>query len=149
MTQVVIFLILIAGAFALLRDYVLATAAILVLGVYLLQIQTVTTALQKYSLNIGLFFLMVFLLFPLTNAKLNLMELAQQLFTPIGAFALLAGFVISYIGGKGLGVLPTQPVILLGVIIGTLIAVLFFKGLPAGLIVAAGVVAICKYFVSS
>ncbi|HJV47516.1 MAG TPA: DUF441 family protein [Bacillota bacterium] len=148
-TQAVIFLILIAGAFALLKDYVLATATILVLGVYLLQIQTVTTAFQKYSLNIGLFFLMIFLLFPMTNEKLNLVELSKQLFTPIGAFSLLAGFIVSYIGGKGLGVLPTQPVIMFAVIIGTLVAVLFFKGLPAGLIIAAGVVAVCKYFVSS
>ncbi|RWS45082.1 DUF441 family protein [Bacillus mycoides] len=42
----------------------------------------------------------------------------------------------------GLGVLPMNPTILLGVLIGTLMAVLFTKGLPAGLIIAAGIIAI-------
>ncbi|PFT73660.1 DUF441 family protein, partial [Bacillus thuringiensis] len=35
-----------------------------------------------------------------------------------------------------------NPTILVGVLIGTLLAVLFAKGLPAGLLIAAGIIAI-------
>ncbi len=148
MVSAVISLLLIALASTLFKDYLLALAAILLLLVHLLQIESVTTALQKYSFGIGIFFLMVFLLFPLASGKFDLIEMAKGLFSPIGFIALLAGLIISSIGGKGLGILPSQPVILFGVMTGTLIGVLFFRGLPAGLIIAAGIVALSKYFIS-
>lgn len=148
MASAVIPLLLIALVSALFKDYLLASAAILLLLVHLLQIDSVTTALQKYSFSIGIFFLMVFLLFPLAGGKFDLIEMAKGLLSPIGLIALLAGLAISCIGGKGLGILPSQPVILFGVMTGTLIGVLFFRGLPAGLIIAAGIVALSKYFIS-
>ncbi|SDZ01567.1 DUF441 family protein [Thermoactinomyces sp. DSM 45892] len=149
MTQVVIAFLLIAGVSALFKDYWLASSAVVLLLVYLIQWKPMIMLLQKHSFHVGIFFLMMFLLFPLTNEKIDLLALAKELFSPIGLFALLAGFLVSYVGGKGIGVLSTQPVILFGVIIGTLVAVLFFRGLPAGLIIAAGLIAISKYFVST
>lgn len=148
MTQVTIALLLIVGISALFKDYLLASATIVLFLVHFIQFKPLITALQKHSFQIGIFFLMIFLLFPLTNEKVNVIALTKELLTPIGILALLAGFLVSYIGGKGLGVLPSQPVIMLGVMMGTLVAVLFFRGLPAGLIIAAGIVAVSKYFVS-
>ncbi|MGA8942879.1 MAG: DUF441 family protein [Thermoactinomyces sp.] len=148
MTSVVIPLLLIALLSALFKDYLLALAAILLLLVQLLQIKPVTAVLQKYSFDIGIFFLMIFLLFPLANGKFDLMEITKKLLSPAGIMSFLAGLAVSFIGGKGLGILPSQPVILFGVLTGTLVGVLFFRGLPAGLIIAAGIVAFCKYFIS-
>lgn len=147
MTQVVIAFLLIATVSAFFKDYVLASATTVLLIVYVIQFKPLVILLQKHSFQVGIFFLMIFLLLPLTNGKFNLVGLAKELVTPIGIIAVLAGFIISYIGGKGLGVLSTQPVILFGVIVGTLVAVVFFRGLPAGLIIAAGIVALFKYFI--
>ncbi|MBA4602124.1 DUF441 family protein [Thermoactinomyces mirandus] len=149
MTPALISLLLIALMSAMFRDYLLSSAAILLLVVHLLQIRPVTTALQKYSFDIGIFFLMIFLLFPLASGKFDPMEMTKELLSPAGIMAFLAGLTVSFIGGKGLGILPSQPVILFGVLAGTLVGVLFFRGLPAGLIIAAGIVALCKYFISS
>ena len=54
---------------------------------------------------------------------------------------MIAGLAISYLGGAGMHVLSARPAVLFGVIIGTLIAVLLVGGLPAGMMIAAGVVA--------
>ncbi|EEL56234.1 MULTISPECIES: DUF441 family protein [Bacillus] len=126
----------------LVKDYVLAGAACL-LGVLLAVGQkTLLHLIQQYSFTIGIFFLMLFLLVPITSGKITSENVIKLITSPIGLGSILAGFTVSYIGGKGVGVLPMNPTILLGVLIGTLIAVLFTKGLPAGLIIAAGIIAI-------
>ncbi|PFU79007.1 DUF441 family protein [Bacillus cereus] len=126
----------------LVKDYVLAGAACL-LGVLLAVGQkTLLHLIQQYSFTIGIFFLMLFLLVPITSGKITSENVIKLITSPIGLGSILAGFTVSYIGGKGVGVLPMNPTILVGVLIGTLIAVLFTKGLPAGLIIAAGIIAI-------
>ncbi|OJE43536.1 hypothetical protein BAQ49_10535 [Bacillus proteolyticus] len=126
----------------LVKDYALAGAACL-LGVLLAVGQkTLLHLIQQYSFPIGIFFLMLFLLVPITSGKITSENLIKLITSPIGLGSILAGFTVSYIGGKGVGVLPMNPTILLGVLIGTLIAVIFTKGLPAGLIIAAGIIAI-------
>ncbi|ETT86940.1 DUF441 family protein [Bacillus mycoides] len=126
----------------LVKDYALAGAACL-LGVLLAVGQkTLLHLIQQYSFTIGIFFLMLFFLVPITSGKITSEHVIKLITSPIGLGSILAGFTVSYIGGKGVGVLPMNPMILLGVLIGTLIAVLFTKGLPAGLIIAAGIIAI-------
>lgn len=112
----------------LVKDYALAGAACL-LGVLLAVGQkTLLHLIQQYSFTIGIFFLMLFLLVPITSGKITSEHVIKLITSPIGLGSILAGFTVSYIGGKGVGVLPMNPMILLGVLIGTLIAVLFTKG---------------------
>ncbi|MED3397897.1 DUF441 family protein [Bacillus wiedmannii] len=124
------------------KDYALAIAASL-LGVFFAMGQkTILHAIQQHAFPIGIFFLMLFLLVPITSGKISGDNIMKVITSPIGWGSILAGFIVSFIGGKGVGVLPMNPTILLGVLIGTLMAVLFTKGLPAGLIIAAGIIAI-------
>ncbi|CAM4195955.1 DUF441 domain-containing protein [Bacillus cereus] len=126
----------------LIKDYALAGAACLLGVVLAVGQKTLLHLIQQYSFPIGIFFLMLFLLVPITSGKITSENVIKLITSPIGLGSILAGFTVSYIGGKGVGVLPMNPTILLGVLIGTLIAVLFTKGLPAGLIIAAGIIAI-------
>ncbi|MFJ8414632.1 DUF441 family protein [Bacillus paramycoides] len=126
----------------LIKDYALAGAACLLGVVLAVGQKTLLHFIQQYSFPIGIFFLMLFLLVPITSGKITSENVIKLITSPIGLGSILAGFTVSYIGGKGVGVLPMNPTILLGVLIGTLIAVLFTKGLPAGLIIAAGIIAI-------
>ncbi|MED0970681.1 DUF441 family protein [Bacillus paramycoides] len=126
----------------LIKDYALAGAACLLGVVLAVGQKTLLHLIQQYSFPIGIFFLMLFLLVPITSGKITSENVIKLITSPIGLGSILAGFTVSYIGGKGVGVLPMNPTILLGALIGTLIAVLFTKGLPAGLIIAAGIIAI-------
>ncbi|MDM5188779.1 DUF441 family protein [Bacillus sp. DX4.1] len=126
----------------LVKDYALAGAACLLGALLAVGQKTLLHLIQQYSFPIGISFLMLFLLVPITSGKITSENVIKLITSPIGLGSILAGFTVSYIGGKGVGVLPMNPTILLGVLIGTLIAVLFTKGLPAGLIIAAGIIAI-------
>ncbi|WP_309411767.1 DUF441 family protein [Bacillus cereus] len=124
------------------KDYTLAMAASL-LGVLLAMKQkSILHAIQQYAFPVGIFFLMLFLLVPITSGKISSNNIIKLFTSPIGWCSILTGFIVSFIGGQGVRILPMNPTILLGVLIGTLMAVLFTKGLPAGVIIAAGIIAI-------
>ena len=124
------------------KDYALAGAASLLGLLLAIGQKAILQYIQQYAFPVGIFFLMLFLLVPITSGKITSENIMKLVTSPIGWGSILAGFMVSFIGGKGVGVLPMNPIILLGVLIGTLIAVLFTKGLPAGLIIAAGIIAI-------
>lgn len=124
------------------KDYVVVLAASTLTILMTLGPKASLPIIQKYSFSMGIYFLMLFLFLPIASGKFTIESLMKLITSPIGIGSIVAGFVVSYIGGKGVGVLPANPTILLGVLLGTLVAVLFMKGLPAGLIIAAGVMAL-------
>ncbi len=142
MIQVVSTFLAIALLSFITKDRILMFAAILLAVLAAIDSKPVITLLQKNAFPIGIFFLMLFILLPIANQKTSLANMAGQLVSIEGALAIIAGLAISFIGGKGVGVLANHPTVLMGVIVGTLIAVLFFEGLPAGLIIAAGLIGI-------
>lgn len=142
MIQVVSTFLAIALLAFITKDRIMMFAAILLAVLAAVDSKPVITLLQKNTFQIGIFFLMLFILLPIANQKTSLANMAGQLVSIEGALAIIAGLGISFIGGKGVGVLASHPTVLMGVIIGTLIAVLFFEGLPAGLIIAAGLIGI-------
>lgn len=124
------------------KDFALAGAASLLSLFLAFGPKAGLNLIQQYSFPIGIFFLMLFLLMPIASGKIMSESLLRLFVSPIGIGSIIAGFLVSYIGGKGVGVLSTNPTVLLGVLMGTLFAVLFMKGLPAGLIIAAGIISI-------
>ncbi|MGE5477947.1 MAG: DUF441 family protein [Bacteroidales bacterium] len=122
------------------KDRMLTAAALLLAALVAVDGRTAFELLHKNAFQIGIFFLLVFLLLPIASQKVPLAGMAGQLLTLDGLLAVAAGLGISYIGGKGVGVLAGHPTVLAGVILGTLLAVLLLDGLPAGLIIAAGLV---------
>jgi uncharacterized membrane protein (DUF441 family) len=126
------------------KDRLLMAAAVLLAVLAAADLKPVLEALQKSAFQIGIFFLMVFILLPVATQKVSLTNIGGRLLSLEGLLAVAAGIAISFIGGKGIGVLSSQPTIMLGVITGTLIAVLFMEGLPAGLIIAAGLFGIAQ-----
>lgn len=142
MMGVALILLAVAIASLLFKDYLLAAAAALLLILSLAQVTPVLDVLQKCSFSIGIFFLMVFILLPIATQKIKLDPSFQSYLNWPFLLAVIAGILISYLGGVGVKTMPQFPQVLFGVVVGTLIATLFLQGLPAGLIIAAGIVGI-------
>lgn len=135
-------LIIIVLLALLIKDFVVAGAACSLALIMAFGAKPSLSYIQQYSFSVGIFFLMLFLLMPIATGKVTSESVMKLVTSPVGIGSIVAGFLVSYIGGRGVGILPANPTILLGVLFGTLIAVLFMKGLPAGLIIAAGVMAL-------
>lgn len=59
-----------------------------------------------------------------------------------GWLALAGGALATYVNGKGLDLLKLDPQLIVGLVIGSILGILFFRGVPVGPLMAAGITAI-------
>jgi len=98
--------------------------------------------LEEYTLKAGITILTLAVLLPFATGEVGIQSLISTLRSSPGLVAVLVGIVIAYLGGKGVVFLTNQPQVLVGLLIGTIIGVAFFKGVPVGPLIGAGIVAV-------
>ena len=60
----------------------------------------------------------------------------------IGVLSPLVGVLVAWLAGKGVPLMGEQPVLVTGLVIGTIIGVSFLGGIPVGPLIAAGILAL-------
>lgn len=96
---------------------------------------------DQYGLKLGIIILTVGVLAPLVSGRIALPELAQMLNWKM-ALAIVAGVLVAWLGGRGVGLMGGQPILVTGLLIGTVIGVAFLKGVPVGPLIAAGILSL-------
>lgn len=94
--------------------------------------------IDRLGIPTGVTFLTVGLLLPFATGKLGFSALTHTLFSPTGVIAIIIGVVSSYLASDGIKLLVIHPEVMVGLVIGTIIGVSFFGGIPVGPLVAAG-----------
>lgn len=93
---------------------------------------------EKHGLNIGIIFLTVGVLSPLVSGRVQVPPIAEFLNFKIIA-SVLIGIFVAWLAGRGVFLMGQQPVLVAGLLIGTVIGVAFMGGIPVGPLIAAGV----------
>jgi UPF0756 membrane protein NT05HA_0561 len=97
--------------------------------------------LEKYGLSIGIVILTIGVLSPLVSGKIQLPGLSA--FVSWKMFVAIAvGVLVAWLAGKGVPLMGEQPVLVTGLVIGTIIGVSFLGGIPVGPLIAAGILAL-------
>ncbi|STY62789.1 Protein of uncharacterised function (DUF441) [Mannheimia haemolytica] len=96
---------------------------------------------DQYGLKIGIIILTIGVLSPLVSGRITLPELAQLLNWKM-ALSIIAGVLVAWLGGRGVNLMGNQPVLVTGLLIGTVIGVAFLKGVPVGPLIAAGILSL-------
>lgn len=138
--EMILVILIIVGVVG--RASILATAASVLLILKLTSLQRYFPALERRGLEIGLLFLMISVLVPLVNGKIQTRELWGTFFTISGVFALIGGILATYLNGQGLSMLRMEPQLMLGLVLGSIIGIVFFKGIPVGPLMAAAIAAL-------
>ena len=97
--------------------------------------------MEKYGLNLGIIILTVGVLAPIISGKIQLPGFIALLNWKM-LLAIAIGILVAWFGGRGVGLLGTQPVLITGLLIGTIIGVSFFGGIPVGPLIAAGILSL-------
>lgn len=97
--------------------------------------------LEKYGLTLGIIILTIGVLSPIVSGKIALPNLATLLNWKM-LLAILAGISVAWLGGRGISLMGHQPVLVTGLLIGTIIGVAFLKGVPVGPLIAAGILSL-------
>lgn len=138
--EIILVLLIIVGVVG--RASILATAASVLLILKLTSLQRFFPTLERRGLEIGLLFLMISVLVPLVNGKIQSKEMLGTFITVSGIFAMIGGILATYLNGQGLTMLRLEPQVMLGLVLGSLIGIIFFKGIPVGPLMAAAIAAL-------
>lgn len=113
-----------------------AIGAFICLIVSFIQIKTLDNFIEKNFLNIGMIILSIWMLYPIINMEsLNY----KSVITLNGVIAFIAGILAAVLASKGLIFTKGSSDVITGVILGTVVGVSIFKGIPIGPLIASGI----------
>lgn len=124
------------------RSPILATAACLLLAVKLVHLERYLPAIERRGLELGLLFLTLSVLVPFASGRIQLKDFTAMLTSWPGILALTGGALATFINSKGLDLLKNDPQIVVGLVLGSIIGIVFLRGIPVGPLMAAGITVI-------
>lgn len=123
------------------RSHIITTAACVLLIVKLIHLDRYLPTIERRGLELGLLFLTMGVLVPFASERISFKDVTSMFTTWPGILALLGGAIATYMNGKGLELLKIDPQLIVGLVIGSIIGIIFLKGIPVGPLMAAGITA--------
>jgi uncharacterized membrane protein (DUF441 family) len=137
----VILLILMALGVAA-RNSLIVTSAGVVLILQVMRFQRLFPILEKRGLEAGLIFLLIAVLVPFATGEVGWREIKLSFTSASGLAAIVGGITAAVLSGYGVSLLQVKPEVIVGMVVGTIIGVVVFKGIPVGPLAAAGFTAV-------
>ncbi|MCP9267047.1 DUF441 domain-containing protein [Xenorhabdus sp. XENO-1] len=97
---------------------------------------------EKYGLTIGILILTVGVMAPIASGKISAQDIFSSFLNWKSLLAIAVGIIVSWLGSRGVALMSSQPSIVAGLLVGTVLGVALFKGVPVGPLIAAGILSI-------
>ena len=130
--------ILIIALIAKNQSLMIATLAILVLKL-IPHSDKFLSILNKQGINWGVTLISATILVPIATGDIVLKDLLNTLKSPLGWVATLCGVLVAVLSTKGVGLINQSPEVTVALVFGTIMGVVFLKGIAAGPVIAAGI----------
>jgi uncharacterized membrane protein (DUF441 family) len=124
------------------QNAAVSIAMIVLLLLRITHLDSVFPILEKYGLSVGIIILTIGVMAPLASGSMSLATLGSAFLNWRSLIAIAVGIFVAYLGGRGATLIELNPTIVAGLLIGTVIGVAFFRGVPVGPLIAAGMVAL-------
>lgn len=132
--------LLIAGIIS--RSNLIAIAAGTLLFLKLTGLNFMLPLLERRGLEMGLLFLLLSIMIPLATDRISVKDIVYNLTSWAGVMAIAGGALATHLNGQGLKLLQLDPVIIFGLITGSIFGIIFLGGIPVGPLMAAGLTAL-------
>lgn len=137
---------LVLVALALLSYFVHNSAVtisiIILLAIKLTPLSHFFPLIEKQGLQLGIIILTVAVMAPIASGSLPAAALLKSFASWQSLIAIAVGVFVAWLGGRGVSFMSLQPSVIGGLLIGTVIGVAFFRGVPVGPLIAAGIVSL-------
>jgi uncharacterized membrane protein (DUF441 family) len=120
----------------------LVLASIVLFTLKLIRLDNLLVVLDNFGIKIGLLFLLLSVMVPLVDGSISLVEIIKSYKSITAFFALISGLLATKVVGMGIVLLERDPELIVGMLLGSIIGIVFFDGVPTGPLVAAGLTAI-------
>ncbi len=124
------------------RSNLIAIAACVLLIVKFANLNFVFPLLEKRGLEVGLLFLLLAILVPVATGRISEKDFLSTFTSFSGVLAIAGGALATHLNGEGLKLLQIDPEIIFGLLVGSVIGIVFFGGIPVGPLMAAGLTAL-------
>ncbi|MGF2941247.1 DUF441 domain-containing protein [Enterococcus xiangfangensis] len=131
-------IILLIALLAKNQSLLIATAAILLLKLIPYS-DKFLSILNKQGINWGVTLISATILVPIATGDIVLKDLLNTLKSPLGWVATICGVLVAILSAKGVGLINQSPEVTVALVFGTIMGVVFLKGVAAGPVIAAGI----------
>ena len=135
-------LLVLGGLSLLVHNTALTISIAALLAIKLTPLAQFFPYIEKQGLTLGIIILTIGVLSPLVSGSLPASTLLKSFFDWKSLLAIAIGILVSWLGGRGVTLMSSQPTIVGGLLIGTIIGVSLFRGVPVGPLIAAGLVSL-------
>lgn len=98
--------------------------------------------LEKYGLTLGIIILTIGVMSPLASGKMSLQTISESFLNWKSLLAIAVGMLVAYLGGRGATLMGSNPTVVAGLLVGTVLGVALFRGVPVGPLIAAGLLSL-------
>lgn len=116
----------------------LSIAAFFLVILRLFKLNFLFPKFESYGMTIGVIIVTISILSPIAEGKYSLMDIFESIKTPLGVMAIIGGIIVIFFTGRGYNLLLSNSSIILPLLVGTIIGMIVFKGVPVGPLVASG-----------
>lgn len=139
---IVLILLALAGLSMFAGNYTVAAAMVVLIVIRISPLALYFPWLHKHGLNIGIFVLMMAVMVPIASGKIPALELLKSFTHWKSGAAIVVGIFVAWLGGRGVTLMAGQPGVVAGLMVGTILGVAFFRGVPVGPLIAAGLLSL-------
>jgi uncharacterized membrane protein (DUF441 family) len=124
------------------RSNLIAIAACVLLILRFANLNMIFPLLERRGLEVGLLFLLLSILVPIARGTVTEEDLLYNLTSVPGMLSIAGGALATHMNSEGLKLLGLRPEIIFGLVIGSILGIVFFHGIPVGPLMAAGIAAL-------
>lgn len=135
---IIMLAILICGVVGHNMSVAYAAGAVILLKV--LGLNQVIDVLGDKGITWGIILLTAAIFVPIATGKITWADIMYCFQSPVGIVSLIVGAGVAIFGYLGVDYMKASPEVATALIIGTMIGVFFFRGIPVGPLIASGVV---------
>ncbi|CUH96610.1 putative membrane protein [Propionispora sp. 2/2-37] len=124
------------------NNHTVSVAALVLLLIPQLGLENYFQVIDKHGINIGIIILTIAVLSPVAQGRIAMNEVLAIFKAPVGLLAVVIGVFLAWVAGQGVIFMKDSPETVTALVVGTIIGVCFFRGLPVGPLIAGGLVAL-------
>lgn len=91
------------------------------------------------GINWGVIIITIAVLVPIATGEIGFKDLLAAFRSPAGWIAVLCGVLVAVLSRNGVNLLASSPQVTVALVLGTIMGVVFLKGVAAGPVIAAGI----------
>ncbi|HCT6780786.1 TPA: DUF441 domain-containing protein [Proteus mirabilis] len=135
-------LLVLAGLGIISHNMTVTLAMIFLLVIKITPLNQYFPLVEKYGMTIGILILTVGVMTPIATGRISAQEVFNSFLNWKSLLAIAIGIIVSWLGARGVSLMNNQPSTVAGLLVGTVIGVALFRGVPVGPLIAAGLLSL-------